>query len=266
MSLTAAADPSARQASVLSLIPARVAMVTVGVVAVTFASISSGMHLGTAAPAAAAVAPTPAPVSAAVLAELAAVTRPPEPLDDELLQLPLRGPLGSTAILTSPPPRAVPAPRPSTGVARVAVPRLGIDHYIERIAIAGGVMESPTDGVYAIGWYPELGTPGNGGNIVFSAHETWDHKFAPFYAMHLARPGDQVDVEMASGARYRYEIVSNHRYALENLAMNAVIHPPAIPADEEWLTFITCGGRIVYDASGFGEYLDRDIAVAKRVR
>jgi hypothetical protein len=75
-----------------------------------------------------------------------------------------------------------------------------------------------------------------------------------------------VDVELASGTRYRYEVVSSHRYALENLAMNAVLIPPAVPANEEWLTFITCGGRIVYDASGFGDYLDRDIVVAKRLR
>jgi sortase (surface protein transpeptidase) len=128
------------------------------------------------------------------------------------------------------------------------------------------VMESPNDGVYAIGWYPQLGTPGNGGNIVFSAHETWEHQYAPFYAMHLALAGDEVDIEMASGTRYRYEVVSSHRYALESLAMNAVLTPPAVPANEEWLTFITCGGRIVYDASGFGDYLDRDIVVAKRLR
>lgn len=266
MSLPVGTDASLRDVVALRLIPARVATVAAGVVALTAASLSSGLHVGAAAPPAAATAPTPVAVSAEVLAELTALRRPAEPLDDELLQLPLRGPLGSTAILRSPPPRSVAPPRPTTGIARVAVPRLGIDHYIERIAVVGGVMESPSDGVYAIGWYPQFGTPGAGGNIVLSAHETWDHQFAPFYPMHLVQPGDEVDIEMASGTRYRYEIVSNHRYALESLAMNAVINPPAIPANEEWVTLITCGGRIVYDASGFGDYLDRDIAVARRVR
>lgn len=254
----------------MRLIPARVATITAGVATITAGvvalmagvSLSSGPHVG----AAAVVAPTVVAVSAEVLAELTALRRPEQPLDDELLQLPLRGPLGSTSTLRSPLPRAVPPPRVKTGIARVAVPRLGIDHYVERIAIVGGVMESPSDGVYAIGWYSELGTPGGGGNIVLSAHETWDHQYAPFYSLHLALPGDRVEVELASGTRYAYEVFSSHRYALENLAMNAMINPPAIPATEEWVTFVTCGGRIVYDASGFGDYLDRDIVVARRVR
>ncbi len=266
MALRVGSDASLRDVVALRLIPARVATVAAGVVALTAASLSLGLHVGAAAPPAVAIAPTPVAVSAEVLAELTALRRPPEPLDDELLQLPLRGPLGSTAILRSPPPRSVAPPRPTTGIARVAVPRLGIDHYVERIAVADGVMESPSDGVYAIGWYPQFGTPGAGGNIVLSAHETWDHQFAPFYALHLALPGDEVEVEMATGARYTYEVMSSNRYPLEKLAMNAVINPPAIPANEEWVTFITCGGRIVYDASGFGDYLDRDIAVARRVR
>lgn len=245
----------------------RVAILTVGVTVLAATALAAGMRRGAAAPAPAVVvlAPTATPVSADVLASIAAVTPPPEPLDDELLRLPMSGPAGSTAILRSPPPRSVPAPRPATGIASLSIPRLGIDHYVERISIVGGVMESPADGVYAIGWYPELGTPGGGGNIVFSAHETWDHKYAPFYAMHLALPGDEVVVELASGTRLRYEVVSSLRYPLEGLPMHAVLHPP-VPANEEWLTFITCGGRIVYDASGFGDYLDRDIVVARRVR
>ena len=41
---------------------------------------------------------------------------------------------------------------------------------------------------------------------------------------------------------------------------------PAERGSEEWITLITCGGRIVYDATGYGEYLDRDVVVARRVR
>lgn len=252
------------------IISARVALVIAAIALLTGATVWTGMHLGTAAaaaPAAVAVEPVAPTVSPEVLAELAALKTPPEPLDDELLlREKLAGPLGSTAIIKSPPPRAVAPPVPTSGVARIAIPRLGVDAYIERIGIVGGVMESPTDGVYAIGWYPELGTPGNGGNIVFSAHETWDHMYAPFYVMHLAQPGDKVELTMADGTKYTYEMMTNHRHPLESLAMNAVLYPPRRPENEEWITFITCGGRIVYDASGFGDYLDRDIAVARRVR
>ena len=98
MSLPAGTDASVRDLVALRHIPTRVAVVTAGLVALTAASFSSGMHLGVGASAAAAV-PTVSPAVAEALATLATMHTRPEPLDDELLQLPLRGPLGSTAIL-----------------------------------------------------------------------------------------------------------------------------------------------------------------------
>jgi hypothetical protein len=46
--------------------------------------------------------------------------------------------------------------------------------------------------------------------------------------------------------------------------MNEIVWP--VNKDGEWITLITCGGRIVYDqVTGFGEYLDRDVVVARRL-
>ena len=47
--------------------------------------------------------------------------------------------------------------------------------------------------------------------------------------------------------------------------MGDVIWPSTRPADEQWITLITCGGQIVYHADGFGDYVDRDVVVLKRV-
>ena len=126
-------------------------------------------------------------------------------------------------------------------------------------------METPADGQYGVGWYSAYGLPGSGGNIVMSAHETWNHMQGPFYALHKAQLGDEINVKMADGKTLTYKVISNRRYPVANMPMSDIIWPGIRPKNEEWLTLFTCGGRIEYDSSGFGEYLDRDVVVARRV-
>ncbi len=191
-------------------------------------------------------APTPVPTLAAV------VTSTPTPL-------PTKTP--------TPPPTPTPTPLPPDYVARVRMPSLGIDHYVIRLGVINNQMQSPdADGVRAIGWYPEFATPGRGGNAVFSAHETWEFQHGPFYALRQAKPGDEVTIDMTSGARYRYVVTSNRRYDANAIPMGEIIWPSTEPPGEEWATFITCGGRFVATGpNGLGEYLDRDVVVARRV-
>ncbi|MFN8584935.1 MAG: class F sortase [Dehalococcoidia bacterium] len=167
----------------------------------------------------------------------------------------------------TPEPTPEPTPPPYDGaVARLSMPRLGINNYIEPIAVIGGQMQTPTDGVYAIGWYYDYPKPGWGANSVFSAHETWNLNHGPFYALHLAVPGDLIVVTMDNGIQYKYEVMTNVRYDDATIPMGEVIWPSARPRNEEWITLITCGGRIVYaPGSRFGEYLDRDVVQARRI-
>jgi hypothetical protein len=163
------------------------------------------------------------------------------------------------------PPRETP-PLAGVVVTRMVAPRLRIDHGIEALGLnAAGGLDSPHDGSYRVGWYPEYGTPGGGGNAVLSAHESWNHLQGPFYFMYDAASGDEITLELADGRRLQYVVQSNVRYDVRQLPMAELLWPSRRPAGQEWLTFITCGGRIVYDATGFGEYLDRDVVVARRV-
>lgn len=164
-----------------------------------------------------------------------------------------------------PPPRTGVPPANDAGIARLLAPHLGVDHYIEVNHIIDNQMESPRDGRYAVGFYPAFDRPGAGGNSVFSAHETWDHFQGPFYQLNQAKSGDEVTVVMADGRQLRYRVFSNTRYDVDTIPMAEVLWPSKRPPGEEWLTLLTCGGRIVYDSSGFGEYLDRDVVVAKRI-
>jgi sortase (surface protein transpeptidase) len=148
---------------------------------------------------------------------------------------------------------------------RISAPRLGLDNYIEVVHIVNNEMQTPVDASYAVGWYPEYLAPGSPGNSIFSAHETWNHFQGPFYGMHNAQPGDDVYVDMTDGQRLHYRVFSFNRYPVASMPMAEIIWPSNRPANEEWLTLLTCGGRIVYDHTGFGEYLDRDVVVAKRV-
>ncbi|MFA7249053.1 MAG: class F sortase, partial [Dehalococcoidia bacterium] len=145
-------------------------------------------------------------------------------------------------------------------------PALGVNHYIEVVGVVNNEMEAPDDGQYAVGWFPEYGMPGSGGNIVMTAHETWNHLQGPFYRLHRAALGDDIEVKMADGRTLLYKVISNRRYQVDDMPMGDIIWPGIRPQAEEWLTLITCGGRIVYGESGFGEYLDRDVVVARRMK
>ncbi len=166
-----------------------------------------------------------------------------------------------------PPPPLNPRSEPEStrGISRLIAPGLGVDGYIEAATIVNNEMQPPEDSSYAVGWYPEFGLPGAGGNVVMSAHETWDHMQGPFYGLHKAVLGDVVQVKMADGRTLEYQVISNHRYAVDDIPMGDIIWPDIRPQNEEWLTLMTCGGRLIYNDNGFGEYLDRDVVVARRV-
>ncbi len=145
------------------------------------------------------------------------------------------------------------------------MPRLGINHYIEPVSVINNEMQAPNDGVFAIGWYPDYSKPGFGQNSVFSAHETWNRSRGPFYTLSQARPGDEITVTMDNGLEYRYEVMTNVRYDAYSIPMGEVIWPSKRPQNEEWITLITCGGRIVYNETGYGDYLDRDVVQARMI-
>jgi len=166
----------------------------------------------------------------------------------------------------APPKNPVAEPGNVRGLARVVAPKLGVDNYIELVGVVNNEMQAPDDGVYAVGWFPDYGLPGAGGNIVMTAHETWNHVQGPFYGLHKAGLGDDIEVKMADGKTIAYKVISNKRYKVDGIPMADIIWPKIRPQNEEWITLLTCGGEIVYGSNGFGEYLSRDVVVARRVK
>ena len=171
-----------------------------------------------------------------------------------------------TAPTSTPTPRPSPTatPTPFAGkVARLQIPRFGVDAPIEELAIdSTNTLETPKDENRAVGWYYIYDKPGWGGNAIFSAHVYYHSEPAPFVNLAKSQPGDIVQVVMEDGTTYRYEVFSNTRYHRDTIPMGEIIHPPQKPDYDEWITLITCGGEL--DATGL-EYLSRDVVVAKRI-
>lgn len=167
----------------------------------------------------------------------------------------------------APPPFKATASAPNvTGITRIVSTKFGLDHYVDVLGIVNNEMEAPDhDGSYAVGWYSPFSRPGQPGNAIFSAHETWNHYQGPFYWMYTAAIGDRLSLDMANGQRYTYQVISMARYTVDTIPMAEILYPSNRPQSEEWITLITCGGSIVYGSNGYGDYNDRDIVVMKRV-
>jgi sortase (surface protein transpeptidase) len=161
-----------------------------------------------------------------------------------------------------PTPTATPTPYDGD-VARFIVPKLGVDAPVENLGVdASNTMETPVRENTDVGWYHIWDRPGWDGNAVFSAHVYWENVPAPFQRLSTLVEGDEVDIEMNNGEVYKYQVISKNRYSRDNIPMGDIIWPKERPADEQWITMITCGGEL--DSTGW-EYLSRDVVVAKRI-
>ncbi len=184
-------------------------------------------------------------------------------------------PSTSTATSTSSPsptPSPTATPTPFDGkVSRMSIPSLGIDYPIEELGLIPGKneLDTPKNATGAIGWYQIYQKPGFGKNSLWSAHVNYNGRGGPFASLNKAAENTEITVAMADGPTYTYTVFSKTRYTIYNIPMGDLIDQPAKPANEEWITLITCScepGRVLDpDGDGFGECLDRDVVTAKRV-
>lgn len=164
-------------------------------------------------------------------------------------------------------PSPTPTPPPFDGtLARMIAPAVGIDHAIEEIGITNNQLDTPKDGVNKVGWYNIYSKPGFGKNAVFAAHVNYNFKNGPFANLAKVKPGDKITIQMQDGPSYVYEVIFFQRYDVATIPMGELIDAHQKPANEEWITLVTCGGRFQQTQdNGLGEYLDRDVVIAKRV-
>ena len=177
-----------------------------------------------------------------------------------------------------PTPTATPSPTatPYVGqVYRIRIPRFGVDSAIEPVGVdAANQMEVPHN-PHNTGWYDPNQTgwggndflPGWEGNAVFSAHVTYfPNIHGPFYNLWDLEDGDEITVLMDNGEEYSYEVFFKERYLVDEMPVGDLIWPDDRPDGEEWITLITCGGEYrEFSPGGPGEYLHRDVVIARKV-
>lgn len=153
-------------------------------------------------------------------------------------------------------------PTPSNAaVARIVIPKFGVDAPIQVKGVDGNnQMESP-DGPVNVAWYDFTSRPGHGSNAVFSGHVDYvNYGPAVFYNIGNLVPNDVIEVRLEDGAVYSYSVVS-----INSVSANPSQEELASivgPADNDIITLITCGGTFNYSTH---EYDSRTIVRATRV-
>jgi len=190
----------------------------------------------------------------------------PAPLAFDVREL-TSTPTSTPTALPTDVPTPTPTPLPFDGsVGRMIAPSIGLDHAVEEIGIQNNQLETPKDGVGKVGWYYIYDKPGFRSNSVYAAHVNYNFKDGPFARLKDIKPGERITIQMEGGPAYVYEVFFFKRYDVNNIPMGELIDAPTRPESEEWITLITCGGRFQEtQPNGLGEYLDRDVVIAKRI-
>ena len=166
-------------------------------------------------------------------------------------------------------------PTPYDGeLALMRIPSLGVEAPIEAIGKIPGQNKLDVPRPRNVGWYDIYDKPGFGTSALFSAHKDWIPDIrGPFYALTELEDGDLVIVVMDDGREYVYEVFFQRRYVTGEMPMADLIWPHEAedeellrPADEEWVTLITCGGDFIpTEDDGSGYYVHRDVVIARLV-
>ena len=132
---------------------------------------------------------------------------------------------------TTVPALAVARPIPDQGeaVARLEIPRMGLNRIVVEGATAGDLAKGP-------GHFPETPLPGQFGNAAIAGHRTTH--LHPFYDIDELQPGDEITVTTLNG-RYVYSVTGTEVVSPEDYA--AVI--PTTDPTKATLTLVSCTPR-----------------------
>jgi LPXTG-site transpeptidase (sortase) family protein len=161
-------------------------------------------------------------------------------------------------------PTTVPLPPSEAPATRLVIPKIDVDAGLESKTVQeNGVMPMPSGpevvAVYDFSVYqPDAEhRVGFGGNAVLSGHVDYI-RYGPavFWDLSELKSGDEVRVRLDDGTEYRYAVVWNEKWPLEEVPWDRVFGVNGHDA----VTLITCGGS--WDGS---EYSDRRAVRAERV-
>lgn len=169
----------------------------------------------------------------------------------------------------TPAPASVAGPEPTpindSPITSIAIPRFDVDAPVLIMGVdENGVMEAPDD-PWDAAWYDFSAYPGVGSNSVFSGHVDWYNTGpdggpgkAVFWHLKDLDQGDLIEVRLADGTLYTYQVASREQIDPNTADIGAIVGPTR----QEVLTLITCGGTFNPDT----RHYDRRVIVrAERV-
>lgn len=157
---------------------------------------------------------------------------------------------------TTPEPSATPSPTvvPAPAVAepaRLSIPAIGVDANIQQVGLtAQGNMDVPSN-YTDVAWYKDGARPSAPGNAVIDGH--LDSKTGPavFWTLGELKPGDDVFVTTADGARLRFVVTGSETYPADQAPTYRIFGPAAAPQ----LNLITCDGTFNRDVRQYDRRL-----------
>ena len=163
------------------------------------------------------------------------------------------------AAFPTPTPTSKWPPGSEAPIARLVVPRLGINAPVNvRGVDANGIMQDPY-GPWDVVWYDFSGRPGHDwhGNAIFSGHVDYIRVGpAVFFRVGELNPEDVIEVHLVDGTVYRYAVRTKDVYPAYAAPVAAITGPTA----EQSVTLITCTGQFAG-----GEYNNRLVVRAERI-
>jgi hypothetical protein len=140
----------------------------------------------------------------------------------------------------------------------IRIPSIHVNASVVELGLnANGTVQVPSSWT-TTGWYKYGPTPGQKGSAVILGHVDSVTGPAVFYDLSLLRPGNLIDVTLASGVTVHFSVIGLREYEKTQLPGNLVYGPRSYDA----LQLVTCGGQ--FDSKTH-HYLSNIVVFSKRV-
>lgn len=126
----------------------------------------------------------------------------------------------------------------------LSIDKLGISN--ARIVEVGvestGQLGTPVS-IYDVGWYRNSAKPGQGGTMLLDGHNGGPTKTGVFKSLPSLAIGDIITVERGDGTIFKYGVVENNKYSLEEADKNMAKMETSPKIGQESLSLISCTGE-----------------------
>lgn len=126
------------------------------------------------------------------------------------------------------------------------IPKLGVENSrVLPVGLTNSRQLATPNNIFDVGWYTESAKPGENGAIVIDGHNGGPTKSGVFKNLPSLVEGDIIEIERGDGTVFKYSVVENNEYPLEeaNENMNKMFSVPNPKKNKQSVSLITCSGE-----------------------